>query len=657
MTVKRGKFSSLTAGAKADSPEVDAAEEEARIDNEIADRLKAMPPSSRMMFNRVCGSVPVAVVSRLHARKSTFVVVRIASHEWREAAFQAVWMALDHAVRTDFMLYGVQHHHIPADEIANRAWQRKSQRERTLHVLSTLASGITIVALSPGEELDRAALVIADMECDLTTIDVTDFDAIMAHAFPGSSYTWSSELVMSTVEPRWIDLAIGRSITADEALQMIAAIHDRPPENSEGPGLEDLHGYGLAREWGERLVAALKDFRAGQLTWDDVDAGALLVGPPGTGKTLFASALARSSGLSFFPTSYAAWQSAGEGHLGSVLKSMRRVFSEASAATPALIFIDEIDTLLARGASQRNDDWWRTINNALLEALDGTARREGVIVIAACNDDANLDPALVRSGRLDRRFVVGLPDEADLSKILAHHLPSVSEGDIQAIAVTLAGSASGADAARIARDARQRARTEGRAVTGADLLAVALPADDRPQIIRRRIAVHEAGHAVAILSRGSVPTSLSVAAASGGRVTYDRHQTELILPDFSTQLSIQLAGRAAEEVVLGSVSAGAGGPAQSDLGKATGLAEMIEGRLGLGSRIGVVESVDEAAVERRLRMAYADALLAAMRHRHAIEALADLALEKRVLGKAALAEFWHSLKPTELPIINMKKGR
>ncbi|MEO9961456.1 MAG: hypothetical protein ABJF07_14260, partial [Nisaea sp.] len=191
MTVKRGKFSSLTAGAKADSPEVDAAEEEARIDNEIADRLKAMPPSSRMMFNRVCGSVPVAVVRRLDARKPTFVVVRVASHEWREAAFQAVWMALDHAVRTDFMLYGVQQHHIPADEIANRAWQRKSQRERTLHVLSTLASGITIVALSPGEELDRAALVIADMECDLTTIDVTDFDAIMAHAFPGSSYTWS----------------------------------------------------------------------------------------------------------------------------------------------------------------------------------------------------------------------------------------------------------------------------------------------------------------------------------------------------------------------------------------------------------------------------------------------------------------------------------
>lgn len=640
MPVKRRKLSGLKPQPDCNPCVVDAEEEKTRLDNEIADRVEAMSPSTRLLYNRIGNAIPDALVHRLEARKPVFIIAHVASSEWREPAFDAVCMALNSAARTDFMLYGVQHHHVPSDDIAGRAWQRKSRRERTQHVLSMLATGITVVALAPGEELDPAALAIADMELDLARILVGDIEAMMAHSFPGSSFVLSDDIATATIEPSWIDIAVRRSTSPSEALQFLVAIHGRTNDDPGGPRLEDLHGYGAAGLWGRRLLETLCDYRAGRLTWGDVDGGALLVGPPGTGKTLFASALARSTGLQFFPTSYAGWQSAGEGHLGTVLKELRRVFAEASANAPSLIFIDEIDTLQARGSTGRHDDWWRSIINALLESLDGTSRREGVIVIAACNDDRGLDPALVRSGRLDRKFFIGLPDENDLARILSHHLPDIPEADIQPAAVTLAGSASGADAARIARDVRQRARCEGRTATGADLLAVALPTEDRPELVQRRIAVHEAGHAVAILSRGSVPNSLSIVTATGGSVSHDRLETELLLPDFNARLAILLAGRAAEEVVLGAISAGAGGAQTSDLGSATGLASLMEGRLGLGSRIGVTETIDERAVERRLRMAYAEALLAAMRHRRAIEALAELALEKRVLGKAAISAFW-----------------
>ena len=648
MPVKRGRFAKLQPQADTDTSFVDSDEAKARVDQAISERLAAMPPSSRLFLDRVRNAIPDPLVRRLKARRPGFIIALVAPNEWRQSAFDAVFVALEAAVRTDFMLFHAQHHCVPADEIANRAWLRKSRRERTQHALSMLASGITVIALAPGEELEPAASRIADMAIDLTAFDGA-LEALMSREFPNSSCKWPSDIEAPTIEPQWIDLAIGRSASADEALRMIEAIYGQPADQTEGPKLEELYGYKEAGQWGRKLVAALCDYRAGQLPWADVDAGALIVGPPGTGKTLYAGAVARSAAIPFFPTSYAAWQSVGEGHLGTVLREMRRVFSDAALAAPSLIFIDEVDTLQARGTTARADDWWRAIINALLEVLDGTSRREGVIVIAACNDDRGLDPALVRAGRLDRKFFIGLPEEDDLTKILAHHLPSVSQADIEPAALTLAGSISGADAERIARDVRQRARNERRNPTGADLLAVALPPDDRPQDMRRRIAVHEAGHAVAILCQGTVPSSLSIATGTGGEVSYVRSQTALLLPDLSAQLAIHLAGRAAEETLLGSVSAGSGGGDASDLAHATRLASMIEGRLGLGCRIGVVDSIDEQSIERRLRVAYAEALLAAMRERPAIEALAELALEKRVLGRAALAEFWRTSRRTISP--------
>lgn len=278
---------------------------------------------------------------------------------------------------------------------------------------------------------------------------------------------------------------------------------------------------------------------------------------------------------------------------------------------------------------------------ALLECLDGTSRREGVIVVGACNHPEQLDPAMVRSGRLDRRFEIGLPDETALLGIMRHHLPDADAALLQPAATALAGSMSGADIARIAREARRNARRQKREVTAADLLAIALPVDDRPEEYRRLVAVHESGHAVVGMLLGHIPRCLSTIRIGdlAGSMQFGLAHEMGRLSDVVGRVSMVLAGRAAEEVILGQVSGGSGGGDGSDLAIATSMLANADARLGLGAHIAYVAEADAAAVETRLRRLYAETVLLVVRHRRAVEKLADLALEKRVLGHAALAEF------------------
>lgn len=373
------------------------------------------------------------------------------------------------------------------------------------------------------------------------------------------------------------------------------------------------------------------------LPWADVDGGCLLHGPPGTGKTLFASALAATCGLPFIAASYAQWQASGDGHLGYVVKAIRATFETANANAPCILFIDEADSLRLRGGSGDGDGWWTAIVNCVLECVDGTSRRHGVIIIAACNNPRLLDPALVRSGRLDRQFEIGMPDEKALLGIMKHHLPGATTEELAPAATALAGSASGADISRITREARRSARREKRAVTAADLLAIAIPLDTRSERDRRLVAVHEAGHAVAMMSQGRVPDMLSIVSAGGahGGVRSESPAGMGRLSDLEDDIVVRLAGRAAEETILGQPSAGAMG----DLQQATDLATHIVGLWGLGGRLFYSDQVDSAAVEGRLRDLYSRSLRLIGEHRSLVEKLANLALERRILGRAALAEF------------------
>ncbi|WP_152048506.1 AAA family ATPase [Aureimonas psammosilenae] len=311
--------------------------------------------------------------------------------------------------------------------------------------------------------------------------------------------------------------------------------------------------------------------------------GLVLAGPPGTGKTLFARSFARSAGLPLVIGSLAQWQSTGDGHLGDCLSAMKKCFSDARAAAPSILFIDELYGIGDREAFHpRARDYGAQVVNGLLEELDGASDRTGVVVLAATNHVSRIDKAILRPGRLDRVARIEMPDVPALVGILRTQLgDDLPSADLLPIALAGRGG-SGASVASWVRQARGTARRAGRGIEVADLLAavregrVQVPADER-----RRIAIHEAAHACAAVAC-SIGTVHALTIHDTGGVTQ-------LIPTARTTTRSEvmgivvylLAGRAAEKAFLGSISAGAGGSATSDLALATRAAFGIEASWGL----------------------------------------------------------------------------
>src|SRR6185437_156125 len=216
-------------------------------------------------------------------------------------------------------------------------------------------------------------------------------------------------------------------------------------------------------------------------------------------------------------SSYSEWQAFKEGHLGNVVHAIRKVFAEARAKAPCILFIDEIDSLPARGTSTRHDEWWRAVTNCVLEEF--TNENEGVVVIAACNSQPDrLDPALIRSGRLDRHIEIALPDAPGLVGIFRSHLgQDLPDTDLLPAALAARGH-TGADVERWVREARGKARRAGQPLTInllVDTVRGSTPA--LPDGVRRVVAFHEAAHALANISlRLAKPVSLSIGASGDG---------------------------------------------------------------------------------------------------------------------------------------------
>lgn len=444
-----------------------------------------------------------------------------------------------------------------------------------------------------------------------------------------------------------LDLVCAKCGTASEAWTLVRKLADDAQDERRGDPtlLDSLHGYGKAMVWARALVRDVEDHRQGRIVWSDVSPGALLVGSPGTGKTTFARNVARAAGLAFFPTSYAAWQSAGTGHLGDVTGAITRVFAQARQAGSALVFIDEVDTLPSRGTSARHEDWWRSVVNTLLEAIDGVDGRSGIVVVGACNDDRNLDPALTRSGRLDRRLEIALPGTEDFARILVGHLDAqIDVSSLLPVAAQAAGTLSGADAARIARDARRLARRAERPVLVEDVIAAMFPSDSRTPSHRHRVAVHEAGHAIVALALGLEPIAASVASVVddgvGGMVRFDERSLDATLhSDLEDQVTVLLAGRAAEATILGSLSTGSGGSPGSDLARATQIAGAMLGLHGYGTTLSYGTTVEKGPIEALLRRLQDAATGIVKQRRTEVELLAALLTERTILGRDELARF------------------
>lgn len=350
----------------------------------------------------------------------------------------------------------------------------------------------------------------------------------------------------------------------------------RKPSDEET--LDDIKGYGEVKEVLTMMAEDLQAYLAGEIDWDDATCSALVYGEPGCGKTHIAQALARSiPGAKAFITSFAQWQS--HGHMGDTLHAMRKVFSQALAAAPAVIFIDEIDSLGTRGDDQRNKAYMTGIINGFLEVMNKDSRK-GVIVIAACNSPDELDPAIKRDGRFDHKIEVMLPGREATEDILRKNLP---EGfDVAALMDASIGQTP-ANINGAVRKAKSRARIKKVALTPDLILREMSATAWRRAESRLRAAAHECAHAIVARAVGGKRVKRVVVRADGaGAAYFEGGMGEGRMEDVTREIAVLMAGKVGETVICGEHSAGIGGSQQSDLARATHLAIGIDARFGLG---------------------------------------------------------------------------
>jgi cell division protease FtsH len=328
--------------------------------------------------------------------------------------------------------------------------------------------------------------------------------------------------------------------------------------------------------------------------------GVLLVGAPGTGKTLLARAVAGEAGVPFFSMSAAEFV---EMIVGVGAARVRDLFKQARENAPAIIFIDELDSIgrargqMSIGASGEQE---QTLNQILTE-MDGFSSREGIIVLAATNQPDVLDKALLRPGRFDRRVVVNLPDKTGREAILAVHtrkVPLARDASLAEIAAATPGL-SGADLKNLVNEAAllaaRREQNEVRSKDFFDALEKIVLGPERPLLLsdadRQRIAYHESGHAIlGLVVPGADPVHRVTIVPRGQAlgVTYQRPESDRYnYPEAYLRARIvgMLGGRAAEEIVYGTRTTGA----ESDIDQATNLARNMVTRWGMSDQVGLVQ--------------------------------------------------------------------
>lgn len=437
---------------------------------------------------------------------------------------------------------------------------------------------------------------------------------------------------------------------------------------------DDVAGLSSAKQDLLEIVEFLKEPERFRRLGGKVPRGVLLVGPPGTGKTLLARAVAGEAGVPFFSINGSEFI---ELFVGVGASRVRELFEEAKKVAPAIIFIDEIDAVgRSRGAGLGggHDEREQTLNQ-LLSEMDGFSRNDLTIVLAATNRPDVLDSALLRPGRFDRRVIIDRPELAARHAILRVHtkkVPIASDVDLDSIARNTPGF-SGADLANLVNEAALSATRRGAdAVEASDFRAAydkVVLGDPRETKLdpdeKHRVAVHEAGHAVAAhftrhaepLHRVSIIPRGMALGVTQQTPTADRHI--MTQEELESRLQVLMGGYAAESVILGGISSGAA----NDLQKATDLAFKMVAHFGMSERIGPVYhehrtehpflgqmlategGTSDATVHlieeetRRILMTSADAAKALIeRHRATLGRLVDALLERETLERAELEE-------------------
>lgn len=372
-------------------------------------------------------------------------------------------------------------------------------------------------------------------------------------------------------------------------------------EKKTGVTFRDVAGQDEAKESLQEIIDILHNPQKYTEIGAKLPKGALLVGPPGTGKTLLAKAVAGEAGVPFFSISGSDFV---EMFVGVGASRVRDLFKEASKMAPCIIFIDEIDTI-GKSRDNRmggNDEREQTLNQLLAE-LDGFDPGKGVIVLGATNRPEVLDKALLRPGRFDRRITIDRPNLAGRLATLQVHTRNIrlsEDVDLKKIALATAGTV-GADLANLVNEAALRAVRNGRhAVNQEDLLAsfefVIAGSEKKNSVLtqfeRRLVAYHEVGHAmVAYKQKNAEPVQkITIVPHTEGSLGYtllmpEEDKTNLrTKEELMAKITVSMGGRAAEEVVMNTMTNGA----SQDIQEATNIARNMVAMFGMSEEFGMM---------------------------------------------------------------------
>ena len=374
-------------------------------------------------------------------------------------------------------------------------------------------------------------------------------------------------------------------------------------KSAEGIKFADVAGEDEAKENLSEIVNYLHDPGKYKEIGASMPKGILLVGPPGTGKTMLAKAVAGEADVPFFSMSGSEFV---EMFVGMGASKVRDLFRQAKEKAPCIVFIDEIDAIGKKrdGQLAGNDEREQTLNQLLVE-MDGFEGNNGVIILAATNRPESLDPALTRPGRFDRRVPVELPDlkgREEILKVHARKIKVAEDVDFGKIA-RMASGASGAELANIVNEAALRAVRDGRRFANqSDLeesIEVVIAGYQKKNAImtdheKHIVAYHEIGHAlVAAKQTHSAPVQkITIVPRTSGALGYTMQVEEgnhylMSKEEMENKIATFTGGRAAEEVVFGSVTTGA----SNDIEQATKLARAMI------TRYGMSEDFDMVAME------------------------------------------------------------